>query len=166
MPSGPRATIEIGAAAPMDRRHADRGRWGSLAHSLFIAVPNLAAAGLLYLYFNYVDPGIVVATLDRERDLGVFLAVTGTLLIANNVLARPYFGPLWSWRDRLRAGQDAAAVPLAIRLRSLNAPMATALLSLAAWLIAGLFYLPYQLWVGAGWDQAIGVFFGIVVVGG
>jgi class 3 adenylate cyclase len=165
MAASPRAKIEIGAA-PMVRSGPGRARWGSLAHSLFIAVPNLAAAGLLYLYFNYVDPGVAVATLDRGRDLGVFLVVTGTLLIANNVLGRPYFGPLWSSRDRLRRGQDVAQVPIAIRLRALNAPMATALLSLSAWLIAGLFYLPYQLWVGAGWDQAIGVFFGIVVVGG
>ena len=135
--------------------------------TLFNAIPNVVAAGLLYLYFNHVDPAVVAAAPDPGRDLGVFLLVTGTLLVVNNLLARPYFGPLWHWGSRLRAGEDAAAVPPEIRRRALNAPMATALLSLGAWMVAGIFYLPYQLWiVRAGVEQAFGVFLGIVMVGG
>jgi class 3 adenylate cyclase len=126
---------------------------------------NLAGALLVYFFFTYVDP--LVGQSGGTRPLVVFVVVTGTLLVTNWYLGRRFLGPLWSWRRALLAGLDASAVPASIRRRAVNAPLASAALSMAAWLLAGLFYFPYLSWiVGTGLEESWRSFAGIVFVGG
>jgi adenylate cyclase len=98
-------------------------------------------------------------------DLGVFLAVTATLVVANAAAGRRWFRPLLQWYARLLDGADAGAVPPAIRRRALNAPFASAIASFGAWLLAGLFYLAYG-WLGGGFDDGARLALSIVLVGG
>src|SRR5207247_3864799 len=120
---------------------------------------------MVYFYFNYVDPwGVPRRPL---LDLGVFVVVTATLVVATVLFGIRIFGPLQAWRARLLHGADPAAVPGYIRRRALNRPLAVATFSMAGWTLAGLFYFPYQLWVvGTDPEQAARVLSGILFVGG
>ncbi len=93
--------------------------------------------------------------------------MTGTIIVATFFFLRRLYRPLEIWRQRLRRGADASQVPERIRRRALNRPLLQAIFSLTGWLLAGLFYLPYQAWVlGLGVGNACRVFSGIVFVGG
>jgi class 3 adenylate cyclase len=141
-----------------------RGRF--LSPTLAVTLPNVAGACLLYFYFTRIDPA-GPSRVGRLVDVGVFVAVTGTLVAANLLAARRYFGPLLASYRRLLAGGDGDAVPPAIRRRALNAPLASGVASFAAWVVAGLFYFAYQAWVsGGGLEAALRVSLGIVLVGG
>ncbi len=95
------------------------------------------------------------------------MVVTGGLVAAGYFLLRPFYDPLALWLEQLRAGADAAMVPPRLRRRALNAPLASAITSLIGWFFAGLFYLPYQLFVaGAPRVQALRLFLAITLVGG
>jgi len=120
---------------------------------------------MVYFYFNYVDPwGVPRRPL---LDLGVFVVVTATIVVATFIFGIRIFGPLQAWRARLLHGADPAAVPGYIRRRALNRPLAVATFSMAGWTLAGLFYFPYQLWVvGTDPEQAARVLSGILFVGG
>lgn len=89
------------------------------------------------------------------------------LAVAGYVLLRPFYDPLNAWRERLGAGADATTVPAPLRRRALNAPLMSAITSMVGWFLAGLFYLPYQLFVaGVPTLQAFRLFFAITLVGG
>jgi class 3 adenylate cyclase len=128
-------------------------------------LPNLAGAAMVYFYFTYVDPsGIRRQPL---TDLGVFVVVTATIVVATFFFLLPLFRPLQEWRERLRAGADPATVPGYIRRRALNRPLANAAFSMVGWTLAGVFYFPYQLWVvGVDLEQASRIVSGILFVGG
>jgi class 3 adenylate cyclase len=99
--------------------------------------------------------------------VSVFVVVVGGLVLAGILLLRPFWGPLTSWREALRGGADAALVPRPLKRRALNAPLMNAITSMVGWFLAGLFYLPYQLFVaGAPQQQAIRLFLAITLVGG
>lgn len=137
-----------------------------LLPNVTVTLPNVAGAVVLYFYFTYVDPvpGSVRAW---AWDLAVFVLVTGVIIVGFTTLGVRRFRPVALWLARLRAGADAAAVPAAIRLRALNAPLVNALVSLAGWTVAALFYFAYQYWaVHAGLAEAARVFVGIALIGG
>ncbi|HJQ84730.1 MAG TPA: adenylate/guanylate cyclase domain-containing protein [Candidatus Binatia bacterium] len=125
----------------------------------------MAGAALLYFYFNWVDPW----GLSRSpvQDLVVFMAVTGTIVVATFLFSTRLFGSMNLWRERLRRGADPAEVPPDVRRRALNRPLINATFSMTGWVLAGLFYFPYQTWVmGLGIENGWRVFSGIVFVGG
>jgi class 3 adenylate cyclase len=108
-----------------------------------------------------------VRSLDPARDAGVFVGVMAALVLIGFLLLRPFFDPLTAWRERLREGGDAALVPPPLRRRALNAPLMNAITSMIGWSLAGLFYLPYQIFVvGAPRVQAFRLFLVITLVGG
>src|SRR6266446_10298365 len=120
---------------------------------------------MVYFYFSYVDPwGVQPRPL---QDLVVFVVVTATIVVATFLSSLRLFRPLQEWRERLHRGADPAEVPAHLRRRALNRPLIAATFSMTGWTLAGIFYLPYQLWVvGFGLEQAWRVFAGIVFVGG
>jgi len=127
---------------------------------------NICGAIVVYLYFNYVDPLAANPTPSMLRPLFVFLAVTATLMTASWYVVRRVIGPVSEWRRMLRLGTDAAQVPDDVRRWALNAPLANAMLSAAAWSLAGVFYFPYLLAVGVPLAETWRTFVGIVMVGG
>src|SRR6058998_2625563 len=120
---------------------------------------------MVYFYFSYVDPwGVQPRPL---QGLVVFVVVTATIVVATFLSSLRLFRPLQEWRERLLRGADAAEVPAHLRRRALNRPLIAATFSMTGWTLAGIFYLPYQLWVvGLGLEQAWRVFVAIVFVGG
>jgi len=120
---------------------------------------------MVYFYFSYVDPwGVQPRPL---QDLVVFVVVTGTIVVATFLSSLRLFRPLQEWRERLHRGADPGEVPAHLRRRALNRPLIAATFSMTGWTLAGIFYLPYQLWVvGFGLEQAWRVFVAIVFVGG
>src|SRR5213596_1146503 len=120
---------------------------------------------MVYFYFSYVDTwGVQPRPL---QDLVVFVVVTATIVVATFLSSLRLFRPLQEWRERLHQGADPAEVPAHLRRRALNRPLIAAAFSMTGWTLAGIFYLPYQLWVvGFGLEQAWRVFAGIVFVGG
>jgi adenylate cyclase len=127
----------------------------------------VAGAAVVYFYFNWVDPTAPGGIQSPLRDLVVFATVTGSLTIASVWVGFRLLKPTFVWLARLEAGEDPGAVPVELRRRALNGPWFNAALSMAAWLLAGLFYFPYQVWfVGFSPTQAWRVFAGIVFVGG
>src|SRR3989442_3964410 len=120
---------------------------------------------MVYFYFSYVDPwGVQPRPL---QDLVVFVVVTATIVVATFLSSLRLFRPLQEWRERLHRGADPAEVPAHLRRRALNRPLIAATFSMTGWTLAGIFYLPYQLWVGGFClEQALRVFAGIVFVCG
>jgi class 3 adenylate cyclase len=101
------------------------------------------------------------------RDLLVFLTVTGTIVSVTFFIGTRLFLPLETWMVRSVPARSRRRVPEQIRRRALNRPLLNALFSMAGWTTAGLFYVPYQLWVGgAGLEETLRVFTGIVLVAG
>src|SRR5690349_11651242 len=96
----------------------------------------------------------------------VFAVLTASLTATMLWFGLRLFSPIYAWLERIAAGAHPAGVPPELRRRALNGPWFNAALSVAAWLVAGLFYFPYQVWVG-GFSpaQAWRVFAGIVFVG-
>jgi adenylate cyclase len=130
-----------------------------------IPLPSVAGACIVYLYFNLIapPPGQRVTV----RDTVVVVAVTVTLVTVMTIVGLARFRPLLDALDGVRAGADPARLPADVRRQALNAPLAHALVTMAGWLAAGVFYFPYQLHiVGAGTHEAWRVFGGIVLVGG
>src|SRR5262245_11731059 len=137
-----------------------------LVPNLVVPLPNVAGAATIYFYFFYVDPG-PRGMRDSPRDLTVFSIVTGAIIIASMLVGARWFQPVGEWLQRLRAGEDAAAVPREIRRRALNMPLANAVSAMAGWTLAGIFYFPYQLWFErVGLEEAVRIFSGIVFLGG
>jgi len=133
---------------------------------LWINLPNYVGGAIVFFYFNYVDPEAVQA-IDPVRDATVFSALVAVLVLGGVILLRPFFDPLDAWRVRLQAGGDAALVPAPLRRRALNAPLANAITSMVGWSLAGLFYLPYQVYVAEmPRMQAFRQFLAITLVGG
>ena len=127
---------------------------------------NAVGAVVVYFYFTFVDPLASNFTRDKLRPFFVFISVTTTLLLANWYFGRRFFGPVITWRRRLRSGADAERVPEELRRRALNAPLVNATLSAAGWTLAGIFYVPYLAWVGVPARDILRTFTGIVFVGG
>ncbi len=129
-------------------------------------LPNVAGAAVVYFYFNWVDPTDAARLGSPLRDLIVFAVVTATLTGGSMYLLLRLFRPLVVWVGRLEDGEDPAGIPPELRRRALNGPWIAGTLSMAGWLVAGLFYFPYQIWVG-GFSpaQSWRVFAGIVFVG-
>ncbi len=128
---------------------------------------NLAGAVAVFLYFNYVDPlGGGPAPGSIEAAI-VFAGVTGTMLIVNWYLGTRWTHPIRRWQARLLEGADPSAVPTDIRRRVLNAALANAILSLAGWTLAGLFYFVNLRFVfGTETFESLRIFSAIVLVGG
>jgi class 3 adenylate cyclase len=137
-----------------------------LVSNIAVPLPSVAGAGLVYFYFNYVDPIGPLTPEEPLLDLAVFGLVAGILSVAAVVASGFYFRPVVQWLVRLRAGADAGAVPPEVRRRAVNGPLVDALVTMAAWTLAGTFYFPYQLWTTGRFDVAWRVFAGIVFVGG
>ncbi len=120
------ATVPAGPASALRRR---------LGSSPIPA--NAVGAVVVYFYFTFVDPLASNFTRDKLRPFFVFISVTTTLLLANWYFGRRFFGPVITWRRRLRSGADAGRVPEELRRRALNAPLVNATLSAAGWTLAG-----------------------------
>src|SRR5438552_11244986 len=108
---------------------------------------------MVYFYFSYVDPwGVQPRPL---QDLVVFVVVTGTIVVATFLSSMRLFRPLQECRERLHGGADPGEAPAYLRRRAFNRPLIAATFSMTGWMLAGLFYLPYQLSVvGLGLAQA------------
>jgi len=138
---------------------------GDLLPNLTVPLPNIAGAATIYFYFFYVDPPR--GARGTPADLTVFTLVTAAIVVAVMLVGARRFRPLDEWLYRLREGDDAAAVPPDIRRRALNAPLTNAVFAMAGWVLAGAFYLPYQLWIErVGLGEALRIFSGIVFLGG
>jgi adenylate cyclase len=161
-------STSVGVASPPTVASA-RSRGGLLlprAVALPVVPANTAGAILVYVYFNYIDP-IIGPQPPEIRQLLLFVAVATTLIGANVYLTSRWLGPLERWRQWLRDGMDAARVPPDVRRRVLNAPLASAVLTMAGWLVAGLFYFPYlSLGTGVSVAEAGRSFVGLVFVAG
>lgn len=154
---------------PVDRPAAPAVEHGILARAAALPVvpTNLLGAIVVYAYFNWIDPILGPAPQPPEiRQFLLFVAVATTLIAANFVLSAQWLGPLRRWSRWLREGLDAAQVPADIRRRALNAPLASAVLTMASWLVAGIFYFPYLLFVGVTPAEAGRSFVGLVFVAG
>jgi len=138
------------------------------ATALSILPANLIGAVVVYLYFTYVDPLGGGPTPGSGVTLLVFLATAGVLLWLNWFLGARWVRPIRHWRGRIiRQGVDPATVPAEIRRRVLNAALANAVLSLAAWTVAGVVYfLALRLLLGAPTFEAVRILLAIVLVGG
>src|SRR5262249_25063535 len=97
-------------------------------------------------------------------DLAVFVALTAAIVAQNLALGRRFRAPVLSWLARIDAGVGPAARPPGGRRRALNAPPHPAMNSLTGWLLAGVLYFPYQLWV-VGSGQAVRFSLGIFLLG-
>jgi adenylate cyclase len=148
---------------------SDVGRPGLLRRATAVSIlpANLAGAIAVFLYFNYVDPlggGPAPGSLEAAI---VFAGVTGTMLIVNWYLGTRWTHPIRRWQSRLLEGADPGAVPVDIRRRVLNAALANAILSLAGWTLAGLFYFVNLRFVfGTDTFESLRIFSAIVLVGG
>ncbi len=127
---------------------------------------NAVGAVAIYFYFNFVDPLAANPTPTMLRPFVVFVSVTTTLLTAAWYFGRRFFGPVITWRQRLRSGADVHRVPEELRRRALNAPLVNATLSAVSWTLAGIIYVPYLAWVGVPALDILRTFVGIVLVGG
>jgi adenylate cyclase len=147
----------------------DAGQPGLLRRATAVSIlpANLAGAIAVYLYFAYIDPLGGGPAPGSDQALVVFAGVTGTLLVVNWYLSTRWTHPIRRWQGRLLSGDDPSRVPVDIRRRVLNAALANALLSLAGWTLAGLFYLVNLVFVfETGTFEALRIFAAIVLVGG
>jgi class 3 adenylate cyclase len=136
------------------------------ATALPVVPTNLAAALLVYGYFNYIRP-IIGPPRPESQQLVFFGAVVGILLGANVFLSARWHGSLRRWARWLREGMDAEQVPADVRRRALNAPLVNAVLTMASWLAAAVFYFPYLTLVAhVGVEEAARSFIGLVCVAG
>src|SRR5262245_17255822 len=144
-------------------RPADTGR---PFDGLLFPVPSAIGAWIVYSYFRWVNPtGAPLGT--TATDVTIVVALTTALLITSSILASHHVRPVLAWVRRLRGGADPGAVPPAVRRRLLNAPLVSAVLTQAAWLVAGAFYFAHQRWLaGSSIREAARVFVGVALVGG
>src|SRR5207244_10871825 len=99
--------------------------------------------------------------------LSASAVATHAYALASSLSSMLLLRPLQECRERLRRAAYPAEVPAHLRRRALNRPLIAATFSMTGWTLAGIFYLPYQLWVvGFGLEQAWRVFVAIVFVGG
>ena len=128
-----------------------------------VTAANLLGAAAVYLYFTYLDPFTGVAP-----DTVAFLIVLGGGALASFAISQQLFGSVIASYQRLRTGADAAAVPVELRRRALNAPLLSAALTLATWTLAGAFFALRQRWRTPDMPVTgeLRLFFGIVLVGG
>lgn len=144
-------------------RPADTGR---AIDGLLFPVPSAVGAWIVYSYFSWVNPaGSSVGT--TPWDVALFVALTVALLLGSQLIAERHVRPVLSWVDRLRHGAKASDVPRDVRRRLLNAPLFGAVLTQAAFTLAGSFYFAHQRWkAGVSLLDAWRVFVGVTIVGG
>src|SRR5262249_21493705 len=135
--------------------------------ALALIPANAAGAAAVYLYFSYIDPWGGRPQPDAATAFVLFSGLTRGLLVVTTRLGDRWTRPVHRWSRKLRAGASPASVPVEVRRRVLNAALMIGLLSLAAWFVAGLFYL-VVLGVGyrIGAFETLRVFLSIVLVGG
>lgn len=151
---------------PYDQRVATEHRLLVRATALPVVPTNVVAALLVYAYFNYINPLIGPQQPEIQQFL-LFAAVATTLITANVFLSARWHGSLRRWARWLREGLEARQVPADVRRRALNAPLANAVLTMASWLVAAIFYFPYLILVaGVGVGEASRSFLGLVIVAG
>jgi adenylate cyclase len=128
-----------------------------------VTAANLLGAAAVYLYFTYLDPLSGIAP-----DTAAFVLVVSLGATFSFVASRRLFGPVVEWYQRLRAGADAAGVPLAVRRTALNAALVSAMLTMSTWAFAGAFFALRQrvLTPEAPVVNAWRLFLGITIVGG
>jgi adenylate cyclase len=128
-----------------------------------VTLANLLGALAVYLYFGFLDPlsGFV-------PDLRAFAVVGGTFLVLAYAVSRWFLAPATSWYARLLDGGDAADVPANARVLALNAAVTSGVLTLLAWLAAGVFFALRQrsLAPDRPFMDTVRLLFGIWFVGG
>ncbi len=93
--------------------------------------------------------------------------MTAAIIAFTTFASNRWGGQVSAWRRQLVEGVDPDSVPIDIRRRVLNVPLVAAVFSMVGWMLAGLFYLPYFLWISkTTLDEGLRGFIGIVLVGG
>jgi len=135
--------------------------------ALALIPANAAGAAAVYFYYSYIDPWGGRPQPDAATAFFLFAGITSVLLVVTTRLGDRWTRPVHRWSRKLRAGASPASVPVEVRRRVLNAALMIGLLSLAAWFVAGLFYL-VVLGVGyrIGAFETLRIFLSIVLVGG
>jgi adenylate cyclase len=132
---------------------------------------NFAGAAIVFFYFAYIDLETFRANKGfwrgTQADWLTFLVVMGLLCLLAGLVNARLARPLATWEARLRAGGDPEQVPQPVRRRLVGFPLTLALVYLAAWVIAGLFFAlgglkPLSTDMATFWRT----FLGVAVVGG
>lgn len=99
---------------------------------------------IIFSYFAYIDWqtfNVNKAFWRAGNPDWITFAWVMTLMGVMGIIGAWYYGrPLRAWESRLREGEEADQVPELIRRWAAAYPLIIALLSLAAWFVAGLFY--------------------------
>jgi class 3 adenylate cyclase len=109
-----------------------------------IAVSNIVGAFFIFFYFAYIDLETFYANKAFWRgsqvDWTTFAVVMLFLAGLSVFIGWRFSTPLAQWENRLHRGESAKAIPYKLRRRAVSYPLVAALISLANWLIAGLFF--------------------------
>jgi class 3 adenylate cyclase len=109
-----------------------------------IAISNIVGAFFIFFYFAYIDLETFYANKAFWRgsqvDWTTFAVIMLFLALISVVVGWRISIPLVQWQIRLHKGEAAAAMPMNLQRRALSFPLIAALISLAGWLIAGLFF--------------------------
>lgn len=109
-----------------------------------IVVSNIVGAFFIFFYFAYIDLETFYANKAFWRgsqvDWTTFAAVMLALAAVGALVGWRLGLPLAQWEARLRQGAVAMTMPRHLQQRALSFPLIAALISLAGWLMAGLFF--------------------------
>lgn len=105
---------------------------------------NAIGAAVVFFYFAYIDIATFLSNKafwrGNEADWGTFFVSTLVTLLVGAGLVMRYMEPLFPWQKQLEAGQPPAEIPLIIRRRAANVPLANAALSWSMWLLVAFFF--------------------------
>lgn len=148
-------------------------RYGRIVGRLTLInmVANCCGAVLIAFYFSNLHSGDWrgLASVSGE---GLLVAIAGTigLLVLGNRLSSRWIAPLWAYYSRMAAeGATSEPAPPQVRKIVLNLPAISSGVTLAMWLLAGLFFgvvsafdLTTRHW---HWDRFVQVFVGSEIAG-
>ena len=109
-----------------------------------IAVSNIVGAFFIFFYFAYIDLETFYANKAFWRgsqvDWTTFAVVMLILAILGVLVGWRLSEPLVHWELRIQGGERPEKMPVNLQRRALIFPLIAALISLAGWLLAGLFF--------------------------
>ena len=109
-----------------------------------IAVSNIVGAFFIFFYFAYIDLETFYANKAFWRgsqvDWTTFAIVMVLLATVEVIIGWWLSKPLVFWEQRIQQGESPANMPPSLQRRALTFPISASIISLAGWLIAGLFF--------------------------
>lgn len=109
-----------------------------------IAASNIVGAFFIFFYFAYIDLETFYANKAFWRgsqvDWTIFAIVMALLATVEVVIGWWLSRPLVHWEQRIQQGELPTHMPSSLQRRALTFPILASLISLAGWLIAGLFF--------------------------